>query len=107
MPQGLHDAAVRECSEALKLKPDYLKVIIRRAQAYDKLDKQEEALAGDVIVRFLFEPKAERLLCGETSVGPLSARSSLVAAFYSLRALKDCLLKSFASPSLSGLHANK
>ncbi|GAQ87452.1 tetratricopeptide repeat domain-containing protein [Klebsormidium nitens] len=42
---ALHDAAVRECSEALKLKPDYLKVIIRRAQAYDKLDKQEEALA--------------------------------------------------------------
>jgi hypothetical protein len=50
--QGLHEAVVRECNEALKLKPDYVKVSIRRAQAFDKLDKQEEALAGG----FKFRP---------------------------------------------------
>ncbi|GJP82941.1 hypothetical protein CLOP_g13160, partial [Closterium sp. NIES-67] len=39
-----YDACVKESTAAMDLKPDYLKAIMRRAQAWEKLDKLEEAL---------------------------------------------------------------
>ncbi|CAI5998768.1 unnamed protein product [Closterium sp. NIES-64] len=41
-----YDACVTESTAAIDLKPDYVKAIMRRAQAWEKLDKLEEAL-GD------------------------------------------------------------
>jgi tetratricopeptide (TPR) repeat protein len=41
-----HDLVVDDCTAALELKPDYTKVLIRRMQAYEKLQKYEEALTG-------------------------------------------------------------
>lgn len=32
---------------ALKMKPDYLKALLRRAQSYEATEKLEEALEGD------------------------------------------------------------
>jgi tetratricopeptide (TPR) repeat protein len=40
------DLVVEDCTEALKLKPDYVKVVARRMQCYDKQQKWEEALEG-------------------------------------------------------------
>eukprot|EP01038_Epipyxis_sp_PR26KG_P006536 gene6536-8980_t len=39
-----YDQVIEDCSSALELKGDYIKVIFRRMQAYEKLDKIEEAL---------------------------------------------------------------
>jgi import receptor subunit TOM70 len=36
----------RDSSAALKIKPDYLKTLVRRAQAYEQLDKPDKALDG-------------------------------------------------------------
>lgn len=41
-----YELVIEDCGAALELKADYIKVIIRRMQAYEKLDKIEEALAG-------------------------------------------------------------
>ena len=40
-----YELAVQDCSEAIKCNPMYVKVIWRRCQAYEVLDKLEEALA--------------------------------------------------------------
>lgn len=33
---------------ALKMKPDYLKALLRRAQSYEATEKLEEALEGEI-----------------------------------------------------------
>lgn len=47
------DLVVEDCSAALERKPDYLKVLARRMQVYEKLEKYEEALAGMCSSRIL------------------------------------------------------
>eukprot|EP00094_Tigriopus_californicus_P010583 TCALIF_10210-PA protein Name:"Similar to Ttc1 Tetratricopeptide repeat protein 1 (Mus musculus)" AED:0.09 eAED:0.09 QI:190/0.8/0.83/1/1/1/6/91/274 len=42
--QGDLAATIQDCSESLELKPDYLKALVRRAQAYEDHDKPHEAL---------------------------------------------------------------
>ncbi|KAG6556418.1 hypothetical protein Mapa_002361 [Marchantia paleacea] len=39
------DSAVKECSKALELNPAYMKALVRRAQAREKLTNYEEAMA--------------------------------------------------------------
>lgn len=41
-----YELVVADCSSALENKPDYLKVLARRMQAYEKIEKYEEALTG-------------------------------------------------------------
>lgn len=41
-----YEAVIEDCSAALERKPDYVKVLARRSQAQEKLDKIDEALAG-------------------------------------------------------------
>lgn len=43
---GEHALVIDDCSAALEKKPDYGKVLVRRSQAFEKLDKIDEALAG-------------------------------------------------------------
>ena len=40
-----YECVVDDCSSALELNADYVKVLMRRSQAYEKLSKQEDALA--------------------------------------------------------------
>ena len=40
-----HDLSLEDCNKALELKPGYVKVLIRRCQIHEKLDKLEEALS--------------------------------------------------------------
>ena len=42
-----YDLVIEDCTAALALKPDYVKVIARRMLAHEKLEKYEEALAGE------------------------------------------------------------
>lgn len=42
------DLVIEDCSASLNAKPDYLKVLARRMQTYEKLEKFEEALAGKI-----------------------------------------------------------
>jgi import receptor subunit TOM70 len=42
-----YELVVEDCTDALKLKANYVKVLVRRMQAFEKLDKVEEALSGD------------------------------------------------------------
>lgn len=43
-----YELVVEDCTAALALKPDYVKVIARRMLANEKLEKYEEALSGTV-----------------------------------------------------------
>ncbi|KAJ0964628.1 hypothetical protein J5N97_025766 [Dioscorea zingiberensis] len=42
---GKYDETVKECNQALELNPSYVKALLRRAEAHEKLDHLEEAIA--------------------------------------------------------------
>lgn len=42
-----YQLTVNDCSDSIKLKPEYVKVLMRRSQAQEKLGHLEEALAGN------------------------------------------------------------
>jgi len=44
--QGKYEDSIKECTKALELKATYTKALVRRAEAYEKLDHLEEAIAG-------------------------------------------------------------
>ena len=44
--QEAYKESIRECSAALELKPEYLKALMRRSEAHNHLEHQEDALAG-------------------------------------------------------------
>ena len=41
-----YECVIDDCTSALELKPDYIKVLMRRSQAYEKLTRPEDALVG-------------------------------------------------------------
>jgi len=41
---GLNDHAIKNCSKAIELNPQYLKALLRRAEIYEETDKLDEAL---------------------------------------------------------------
>ncbi|CAM8938759.1 unnamed protein product [Rhodiola kirilowii] len=42
---GKYEDTIKECKKALELNPNYMKALIRRADAYEKLEHFEEAIA--------------------------------------------------------------
>ena len=36
---GLHDHAIKNCSKAIELNPNYLKALLRRAEIYEETEK--------------------------------------------------------------------
>ena len=42
-----YEVVVEDCTAALAINPSYVKVLNRRSQALELLDKPDEALAGD------------------------------------------------------------
>jgi tetratricopeptide (TPR) repeat protein len=47
-----YEATVEDCTEALKLKPEYTKVLVRRMQSLEKLERYDEALEGKQLYLF-------------------------------------------------------
>ena len=41
--QDRREAAIEDCSRAIELKPDYVKALVRRGQAYEDSDRPHEA----------------------------------------------------------------
>lgn len=48
MSQGKYEDSIKECTKALDLNPSYMKALLRRADAHEKLEHYEEAVAGIV-----------------------------------------------------------
>lgn len=44
--QGKYEDSIKECTKALELNPVYKKILLRRAEAHEKLEHFEEAVAG-------------------------------------------------------------
>ncbi|XP_069510005.1 tetratricopeptide repeat protein 1 [Ambystoma mexicanum] len=44
MKQDMTESAINDCSKAIKLNPDYIRALLRRAELYEKTDKLDEAL---------------------------------------------------------------
>ncbi|KAL9442531.1 hypothetical protein AB3S75_020947 [Citrus x aurantiifolia] len=42
---GKFEESIKECTKALELNPTYMKALIRRAEAHEKLEHFEEAIA--------------------------------------------------------------
>jgi len=47
---GLNDHAIKNCTKALELDPQYLKALLRRAEIYEETDKLDEALKDYQVV---------------------------------------------------------
>jgi len=47
IPQGKYENTVKECTKALELNPMYVKALVRRGEAHEKLEHFEEAIAGE------------------------------------------------------------
>lgn len=47
IPQGKYENTIKECTKALELNPTYVKALVRRGEAHEKLEHFEEALAGE------------------------------------------------------------
>ncbi|KAM4747755.1 tetratricopeptide repeat protein 1 [Rhinophrynus dorsalis] len=45
MKQDKNDDALKDCTKAIELNPDYIRALLRRAELYEKTDKLDEALA--------------------------------------------------------------
>ena len=45
---GLNDHAIKNCSKAIELNPQYLKALLRRAEIYEETDKLGESQAYSV-----------------------------------------------------------
>lgn len=48
MPQGQYENTIKECTKALELNPVYVKALVRRGEANEKLEHFEEAIAGEL-----------------------------------------------------------
>lgn len=46
IPQGKYENTIKECTKALELNPAYVKALVRRGEAHEKLEHFEEAIAG-------------------------------------------------------------
>lgn len=46
--QGKYEETIKECTKALELNPTYMKALLRRGEAHEKLEHYEEAIAGKV-----------------------------------------------------------
>lgn len=47
IPQGKYENTIKECTKALELNPAYVKALVRRGEAHEKLEHFEEAIAGE------------------------------------------------------------
>lgn len=45
--QGKYESTIKECTKALELNPVYVKALIRRGEAHEKLESFEQAIAGE------------------------------------------------------------
>jgi tetratricopeptide (TPR) repeat protein len=45
--QGKYENTIKECTKALELNPAYVKALVRRGEAHEKLEHFEEAIAGE------------------------------------------------------------
>jgi tetratricopeptide (TPR) repeat protein len=57
---GRNDEAVKDCTQALEFDPNYVKALLRRSKAHEKLDQLEEALA-DLDAALVLEPNMKGL----------------------------------------------
>jgi len=56
--------ALEDCNKSIETKPDYVKVLMRRCQLYEKLDKLDEAIADAKRIKELdpLYPKISNLI---------------------------------------------
>ncbi|KEH39086.1 heat shock protein 70 (HSP70)-interacting protein, putative [Medicago truncatula] len=47
LKMGKYENTVKECTKALELNPMYVKALVRRGEAHEKLEHFEEAIAGE------------------------------------------------------------
>lgn len=47
LKMGKYEDTIKECSKALELNPTYMKALVRRGEAHEKLENYEEALADN------------------------------------------------------------
>lgn len=46
--QGKFDETIKECTKAIELNPMYVKALLRRGEAHEKLQHYDESIAGNV-----------------------------------------------------------
>ena len=61
MPQGKYDNTNKECTKALELNPVYVKALVRRGEAHEKLEHFDKAIDGEFKVYYRVEGNCTNL----------------------------------------------
>ncbi|KAK8950726.1 hypothetical protein KSP39_PZI004147 [Platanthera zijinensis] len=72
LPTEKYDDAIKECNEALELNPSYVKALLRRAEAHEKLEHYEESIA-DLKKSMELDPSNDQARKGIRRMEPLAA----------------------------------
>ncbi|GAB2291524.1 hypothetical protein Dimus_025777 [Dionaea muscipula] len=48
--EGKYEETIKECTKAVELNPVYVKALLRRADAYEKLERFEDAISGELLM---------------------------------------------------------
>ncbi|KAF6156369.1 hypothetical protein GIB67_031490 [Kingdonia uniflora] len=66
---GKNEETIKECTKALELNPTYMKALIRRGEANEKLEHFEEAIAGTGFIAFPVSSVTWSYILIKTSIG--------------------------------------
>ncbi|CAN8284068.1 unnamed protein product [Cochlearia groenlandica] len=72
LKSGKYEEAIKECTKALEINPNYAKALVRRAEAHEKLEHFEEALA-DLKKILELDPSNDQARKGIRRLEPLAA----------------------------------
>lgn len=86
--QGKYEDTIKECTKAIELNPSYMKALVRRGEAHEKLEHFEEAIAGKLwFSKHSYYHKLYYFTCSIASyllLRPLDAPFSLSLLFFHL-----------------------
>ncbi|OVA10838.1 Tetratricopeptide repeat-containing domain [Macleaya cordata] len=87
---GRYEETIKECTKALELNPSYMKALIRRGEAHEKLEHFEEAVAADMKKIMELDPSNDQARRAVRRLEPLAAEKREKMKEEMIGKLKSC-----------------
>ncbi|OVA13128.1 Tetratricopeptide repeat-containing domain [Macleaya cordata] len=93
---GRYEETIKECTKALELNPSYMKALIRRGEAHEKLEHFEEAVAADMKKIMELDPSNDQARRAVRRLEPLAAEKREKMKEEMIGKLKSCYPPDFS-----------